>query len=93
MKCSMTQRIPVSRADLDWQVHAACRAEPMDTFYSGEEADISRALDLCRRCEVRDECLSHAMTHEERFGVWGGTTERERRRFFRNARRENSTAA
>ncbi|MDU4245002.1 MAG: WhiB family transcriptional regulator, partial [Varibaculum cambriense] len=38
----------------------------------------------CELCEVRDECLSYALENDERFGIWGGLSERERRRLRRN---------
>ncbi|MDU5308733.1 MAG: WhiB family transcriptional regulator, partial [Varibaculum cambriense] len=39
---------------------------------------------VCELCEVRDECLSYALENDERFGIWGGLSERERRRLRRN---------
>lgn len=82
---------------LDWQDGAACRSAELDLFYSSEEEDIRAALGFCRSCPVREPCLSHAMAEREAFGVWGGTTERERRRVFRaerrNRRRREDTAA
>ena len=87
----------MSEADLDWQEHAACRTARLELFYSGEEEDTRRALAICERCEVRVACLEFAMAHREHFGVWGGTTERERRRIFRRQRkgrgRRDPTAA
>lgn len=82
-------------ADLDWQADAACRTASVELFYSHDERDIRRALALCERCEVRGTCLEFAMEHREHFGVWGGTTERERRRIFRRERRgrRNDNAA
>jgi WhiB family transcriptional regulator, redox-sensing transcriptional regulator len=87
--------VPVAEAELDWQDRAACRSSNIDLFYSAEEADIERALALCASCEVRLACLDFAMRQREHFGVWGGTTERERRRIFRRERRSrrNPTAA
>lgn len=73
--------------DLEWQGLAACRSADLDLFYSTEEEDIRAALEYCRACPVRDLCLNHAMTEREAYGVWGGTTERERRRVFRSQRR------
>jgi WhiB family transcriptional regulator, redox-sensing transcriptional regulator len=78
----------VSKAELDWQERAACRSARLDLFYACEDEHVRRALALCQRCEVRVACLEFAMEHREHFGVWGGTTERERRRVFRRARRE-----
>jgi WhiB family redox-sensing transcriptional regulator len=63
-------------------------------FYpeQGDQADEPKAV--CRPCPVRAECLEHALRYREKFGVWGGCTERERRRIMRNrtqaARRERN---
>ncbi|MDX6335165.1 MAG: WhiB family transcriptional regulator, redox-sensing transcriptional regulator, partial [Streptosporangiaceae bacterium] len=43
------------------------------------------AKKVCRGCEVRVECLEYALEHDERFGIWGGLSERERRRMKREA--------
>jgi WhiB family redox-sensing transcriptional regulator len=73
--------------DTEWHLDAACRTADMERFYSGDDADARYALGFCARCEVRVQCLEAAMTAREAFGVWGGTTERERRRIFRAERR------
>lgn len=83
--------------DLEWQERANCRTADLEVFYSTEEEDIRSALAYCRTCAVREACRDHAMTYREAFGVWGGTTERERRRVFRaerrNRRKQDPTAA
>lgn len=84
--------------DTSWQDRAACRGHDTDLFYDCEEIAVRRALALCDRCEVRDPCRAQALDHRERFGVWGGTTETERRRVYRREGRErrrgqDSTAA
>jgi WhiB family transcriptional regulator, redox-sensing transcriptional regulator len=67
----------------EWQLHAACRTEPIEAFYSTEADEVRAAIALCRRCPVRLACLEAAVDRGEWFGVWGGTTERERRRLIR----------
>jgi WhiB family redox-sensing transcriptional regulator len=52
-------------------------------FFSGSRADERSALALCSTCTVRADCLDHALEVRERFGVWGGTTEQDRRRILR----------
>jgi WhiB family redox-sensing transcriptional regulator len=42
---------------------------------------------VCHGCDVRISCLEHALASREKVGVWGGTTERERRRLIRQRRR------
>lgn len=85
----------MSMVDRSWQERAACRREDAETFFSIEPEAVHRALALCARCEVREACLAQAMARRETFGVWGGTTETERRRIFRRERhhRRRETAA
>jgi WhiB family redox-sensing transcriptional regulator len=72
--------------DLSWQDLALC-AEVGDDFWFPEKGGSTReAKRVCRSCEVRAECLAYALEHEDagRFGIWGGFSERERRRLKRN---------
>lgn len=70
-----------------WRQRAACKGLDPDVFYpsSDEEADEAKAI--CEICPVRPLCLEHAITFRERDGVWGGLTERERRRVVRQRRK------
>lgn len=76
--------------DDSWQDRGACRDYDVELFYSLEELDVQTAVSICAECPVRLECLNHAMTTREHFGVWGGTTETERRRIFRRERRRRT---
>jgi WhiB family redox-sensing transcriptional regulator len=71
-----------------WQARAACAELPVNTFFPERGGSAKRAKAVCARCEVRDECLSFALTEPElaEFGVWGGTTPRERRGLSRRRR-------
>jgi WhiB family redox-sensing transcriptional regulator len=71
----------------EWQERAACRGIGWQLFFSDAADDIRAALAICRRCDVRSQCLDAAMRTGEAFGVWGGTPETHRRRIFRAARR------
>jgi WhiB family transcriptional regulator, redox-sensing transcriptional regulator len=64
-----------------WTDHAACRGVDPEVFFpvSRNAADASEAIAVCRGCPVRHECLATALTRAES-GVWGGTTEAQRRR-------------
>lgn len=77
----------LSGPHLVWKGRAACKGVEADIFYpvSDEEADDAKVV--CRRCEVREACLEHALAYRERDGIWGGATERERRRIIRQRRR------
>ena len=72
---------------LSWQNRGACRGVDTDIFFpiSDEEAEPAKAI--CATCPVVEACLEHALADREREGVWGGATERERRRIIRQRRK------
>lgn len=63
-----------------WAVFASCRAEQGMTFFPQNKSQEKTALAICGICPVRQDCLDHALATNERFGVWGGTTEKQRRK-------------
>jgi WhiB family redox-sensing transcriptional regulator len=70
----------------EWQIQAACRGMNASAFYSpsGERGHArrrreDRAREICRNCPVREPCASFAHTTQERYGVWGGMSEHDRR--------------
>lgn len=70
-----------------WRQQAACKGIDPDVFYPPEDEDAEAAKEVCGMCSVRQACLEHALAARERDGVWGGATERERRRIIRQRRR------
>lgn len=66
-----------------WTALAACRGMDPDTFFPGRGAPTREAKAVCARCPVKAECLKAALEERERFGIWGGFSERERRRLRR----------
>lgn len=70
-----------------WRQHSACKGVDPDIFYpvSDEEAEVAKAV--CAQCPVRQPCLEYALGTRERDGVWGGATEKERRRILRQRRK------
>ena len=64
----------------------ACRGTDPNLFFPDRGESLEPAKRICGECVVRDECLEHALLNGERFGVWGGTSERERRRLRRTRR-------
>jgi WhiB family redox-sensing transcriptional regulator len=64
--------------DRPWTAHASCRLADPELFFA-EDADTEYALRICSGCPVREECLDWALVTEAAYGVWGGTTEEERR--------------
>lgn len=68
-----------------WAGRAACRGADPALFFPGPDDDETIALGICARCPVRQPCLEYALEARERFGIWGGTTERQRRRLIRRS--------
>jgi WhiB family redox-sensing transcriptional regulator len=66
-----------------WAVYAACKDEQGMIFFPQSKAEEATALTICGICPVREECLDHALETNARFGIWGGTTEKERRKLSR----------
>ena len=70
---------------LDWHDQALCAQTDPEAFYPDKGGSTREAKRVCRSCDVRAECLEYALEHDERHGVWGGMSERERRRLKREA--------
>jgi WhiB family redox-sensing transcriptional regulator len=68
-----------------WQDRALCAQTDPEAFFPEKGGSTREAKRVCRSCEVRTECLDYALEHDERFGIWGGLSERERRRLKRQA--------
>ena len=66
-----------------WMVHAACTGADPDLFFGEAGSPSKEAKEVCRGCEVRIDCLEYALQNGEKFGIWGGMSERERRRIRR----------
>lgn len=83
---------PRQADEMDWADRGACLGEPPALFFPGQGEDASIAKGICARCPVREECLDYAMRHTERFGIWGGLSERERRRIRSQRARDRGAA-
>jgi WhiB family redox-sensing transcriptional regulator len=66
-----------------WHELAACNGADGDAFFPEKGGSTRDAKRICLGCEVRAECLEYALANQIRFGVWGGKSERERRRIRR----------
>ncbi|AZA09833.1 Transcriptional regulator WhiB2 [Corynebacterium pseudopelargi] len=64
----------------EWQEQALCAQTDPEAFFPEKGGSTREAKRICSACSVRDECLEFALEHDERFGIWGGLSERERRR-------------
>lgn len=69
----------------DWQMEALCAQTDPEAFFPEKGGSTKEAKRVCLRCPVQRECLDWALANDERFGVWGGFSERERRDMKRKA--------
>ncbi len=79
---------PSSGSDPDeqsWHESALCAETDPEAFFPEKGGSTREAKKICTGCEVRAECLEFALANDERFGIWGGLSERERRRLRRQA--------
>lgn len=70
---------------LGWQERALCAQTDPEAFFPEKGGSTREAKKVCLSCEVRVECLEYALLQDERFGIWGGLSERERRRLKKAA--------
>jgi WhiB family redox-sensing transcriptional regulator len=73
----------VPSRDVTWRARAACRDLDTSLFFPDSEADAEPALAVCASCPVREMCLEFALSTRQHDGVWGGTTESDRKRIRR----------
>ena len=66
-----------------WQERALCAETDPEAFFPEKGGSTREAKKICTGCEVKAECLEYALSNDERFGIWGGLSERERRRLRR----------
>lgn len=69
----------------EWQERALCAQTDPEAFFPEKGGSTREAKRICQGCEVRAECLEYALAHDERFGIWGGLSERERRKLKKRA--------
>ncbi len=70
---------------MEWQERALCAQTDPEAFFPEKGGSTREAKRICSGCEVRAECLEYALENDERFGIWGGMSERERRKQRRRA--------
>ena len=71
--------------ELSWQERSLCAQTDPEAFFPEKGGSTREAKKVCIGCEVRAECLEYALAHDERFGIWGGLSERERRKLKKRA--------
>jgi len=83
---------------MNWRSAGACLSADPDLFFpisstGPAERQIARAKLICAGCGVRSECLDFALSHDQVYGIWGGTTPEDRQRYRRRKRRAAAAAA
>lgn len=72
--------------DTEWMADGNCRSQPPSLFFPSDGVGVDAARRLCATCPVKSPCLEYALRNRIDHGVWGGTSERERRRILRQRR-------
>ena len=80
------ENLQITEAELEWMAIAKCRGIDPAEFFPSDGSGVDRAQKVCNGCPVRDECLEYALSARIEHGVWGGASERERRRILRRRR-------
>ncbi len=70
---------------LAWQADALCAQTDPEAFFPEKGGSTREAKKICTSCEVKTQCLEYALQNDERFGIWGGLSERERRKLRKQA--------
>ena len=72
--------------DESWMHQGLCREEPPTRFFPSDGVGVELARRICAACPVKAPCLEYALLHRIDHGVWGGSSERERRRILKGRR-------
>jgi len=83
-------RRAVDAVDVDddpmaWQADSLCAQTDPEAFFPEKGGSTRDAKKICASCDVRAQCLEYALSNDERFGIWGGLSERERRKLRKRA--------
>jgi WhiB family redox-sensing transcriptional regulator len=76
--------------ELEWMAEGKCREVPPSVFFPSDGVGVEAARRICAECPVKSPCLEYALVNRVDHGVWGGTSERERRRIARRRRLEQA---
>jgi len=83
---------PADDQEHQWMLEARCRGRAPHDFFPSDGVGVEQARKVCADCPVKEPCLEYALTYRIDHGVWGGASERERRRILRRRRYERHTA-
>jgi WhiB family redox-sensing transcriptional regulator len=87
------ESLPFDPAELEWRDRALCAQTDPESFFPEKGGSTREAKQVCMGCEVRSPCLEYALEHQERFGIWGGLSERERRKLEKSRKPAAGPAA
>ena len=76
--------VPITE-ERPWVVFGACREADSDFFFPTSREEERQAIAICATCPVRVQCLEYSLEARERFGIWGGMTEKQRRRLLKRS--------
>ncbi len=79
--------------ELQWMRDGNCRNYPPAAFFPSDGVGVDAARRICATCHVQDQCLDYALVNRIDHGVWGGCSERERRRILKRRRQEAAARA
>ena len=79
--------------DTDWMTEGNCNQTPPSMFFPSDGVGVDAARKVCETCPVKSPCLEYALVNRIDHGVWGGTSERERRRILRQRRLARAATA
>lgn len=78
----------MDEVELEWMAEGHCRHYPPSVFFPSDGVGVDRARQICSECPVKAACLDYALTNGIDHGVWGGCSERERRRLQKRRRQD-----
>lgn len=78
--------------DTEWMAEGSCREVSPATFFPSDGVGVEAARKICATCPMKSPCLEYALRHRIDHGVWGGASERERRRILRRRRLERAVS-
>lgn len=83
----------MDEVQLEWMREGHCRYYPPAAFFPSDGVGVDQARQICAECPVKAECLEYALESRIDHGVWGGCSERQRRRILRQRRQDAAAAA
>ena len=78
--------------DTIWMADGNCAHRDPSTFFPSDGVGVDSAKKICIDCPVQQSCLEYALTNRIDHGVWGGTSERQRRRILKVRAKERAVA-